>query len=272
MLGENIDGILAALSSDTVDDAWKSFIDIYSPTIMQVVYQHESDAGRADECFIFICEKLSDNGFRRLLQFDTHRNARFRSWLALVVSNLCIDWHRREYGRQRPFEAIAKLSALDQLIYHLKYELGMTRRASLRAMQLAYPGLTEEELAESLCKLHTTLTSKQRWQLSMRKRQTGSAVFIDTVGENPAIPEMAQTGPGPEAVAQFLQDRKALEQAMSRLDSEQRLLLRLRYQEELSLKEVARLAGLGDLHQAKRRINKALTTLASLLEDEYSIN
>lgn len=268
MLNENIKGILAALSSNSVDDAWKSFLDTYSSTIMQVVRQHESDPGRADECFIFICEKLSDDGFRRLLQFDTNRNARFRTWLGLVVSNLCVDWHRKECGRQRPFGAIAKLSAVNRLLYHLKYELGMTRRACLCAMQLTYPDLTEEAITESLCQLHTTLTSKQRWQLSVRKRGTGSVVFIDTVGENPAIPELSQTDPGPENVVQFLQDRKALQQAMSRLDSEQRLLLRLRYQEELSLKEVARLAGLGDLHQAKRRIKKALITLASLLADE----
>lgn len=270
MPGENIKGILAALSSNRVDDAWKSFLAIYSSTIMQVVHQHENDPGRADDCFIYVCEKLSDDGFRRLLQFDTDRKVRFQTWLGLVVSNLCIDWHRKEYGRQRPFEAIAKLSVVNRLLYHFKYELGMPRRACRRAMQLTYPDLTEEAITESLRQLHTALTPKQRWQLSVRKRDAGSVVSIDTVGENPAIPELLQTGPGPENVVQFLQDRKALDEAMSRLSGEQRLLLRLRYQEDLSLKDVATLAGLGDLHQAKRRIKKALTTLASLLEEKYT--
>ena len=228
------------------------------------------DPDRAEDCFVFVCEKLSDDGFRRLLQFDTGRNVRFRTWLKLVVANLCKDWHRKEYGRRRPFRVISKLSKSDQLLYHYKFELGMTRHATLRAMQDSYPGLTEEQLSESICRLHAALTSRQRWQLSMRRRNAGSVVSIDTVSENPGIPELAQTADAPEALVQFHQAREALKAAMSKLSAQDRLFLRLRYQEGLSLKDVADVAGLGDLHQAKRRINNALSSLARLLDTENS--
>lgn len=272
MLGENVDGILAELSSNRVESAWKAFLKTYSTMIMQVACQYENDKDRADECFLFVCEKLSDDGFRRLLQFDANRKANFRTWLKLVVSNLCVDWHRKKFGRERPYRAILKLPAFDQLLYHFQTQCGMNRLACFRALQLTYPDLTENQFTESNSRLHTALSSRQRWQLTSRRRETRFVVDIDKFSDNSTETELVETGPGPETIVQLLQTREALEQAMSQLNNRQRLLLRLRYQEGLSLKDVAHLAGLGDLHQAKRRIKDALTALSELLVPEKSDN
>lgn len=271
MLGENIDKILAELSSNRVERAWKAFLNSYSPLIMHMVCQYESDSNRADECFLFVCGKLSDDGFRRLLQFDSGRKARFSTWLKLIVSNLCVDWHRREFGRNRPYRAITGLSALDQLLYHYKTECGMDRRACLNALRLTYPDLTEKQLAESNGRLHTALTPRQRWQLTIRKREMGAVNAPGVVCDQSKATELVEPGPGPESVAQLLQTQTSLEQAMSHLSDQQRLLLRLRFQEELSLKDVADLAGLGNLHQAKRRIKSALAALAELLKSNMPV-
>ena len=88
--------ILAELSSFRAEKAWKAFLDSFSTMIMQVVRQFQGQTNHANECFLFVCEKLSDNGFRRLLQFDTRGKARFRTWLKLVDVNLCVDWHRKQ--------------------------------------------------------------------------------------------------------------------------------------------------------------------------------
>lgn len=266
MLGGNIDKILTELSSNRVESAWKAFLNSYSPLIMQVVYQYESDPNKADECFLFVCGKLSDDGFRRLLQFDSGRNARFSSWLKVIVSNLCVDWRRKEFGRHRPYRAIDRLSPLDQLLYHYKTECGMDRRACLNALRITYPDLTEKQLAESNGRLHTALTPRQRWQLTIRKREMGAVNVSGAASDQTKATELVEPGPGPESVAQLLQTRASLEQAMSQLNNQQRLLLRLRFQEDLPLKDVADLAGLGNLHQAKRRIKSALAALAELLK------
>jgi DNA-directed RNA polymerase specialized sigma subunit len=49
--------------------------------------------------------------------------------------------------------------------------------------------------------------------------------------------------------------------ALSRLDRDERLLLRLRYEEGLTLDQVSRLAGLGNAQRADRRIKEVLTRL-----------
>jgi len=268
MLGENIDSILAGLSSNRVESAWKTFLKNYSTVIVQVITQYESNRNRVDECFLFVCEKLSDDAFRRLLQFDARRKASFCTWLKLVVSNLCVDWHRKELGRQRPYRSIAKLSKLDQLLYHYKTECGMRRGACFRVLQVTYPKLTEIQFTESICRIHNALTSRQRWQLSMQRRETGFSSVNDAFSINSTEAKLVEKSPGPETVAQLLQTREALERAMSKLSNQQRLLLRLRYQQDMTLKEVACLAGLGDLHQAKRRIRTALATLAELLDSD----
>lgn len=270
MPGKDLHNILAELSSFRAEKAWKTFLDSYSTMIMQVVRQYQDETNQADDCFLFVCEKLSDNGFRRLLRFDTQGKARFRTWLRLVVSNLCMDWHRKQFGRQRPYSAITKLSDFDQLVYHYKTECGMSRPSCFRALQVNYPGLTESQLSDSLSRVHNALTSRQRWQLSVRRREAGFANFKDAQCNPVTVNMLAGNEPGPESVAQQRQSREALAKAMSRLSHQQRLLLRLRYQEGLSLKDVAGLAGLGDLHQAKRRIKTALNTLGQLLDSDFS--
>ena len=262
---EDIGHILEGLSSIRAENAWKSFLKAYSAMIVQVVHQYENDRDRIDECFLFVCEKLSDNGFRRLLQFDANRKAHFHTWLKLVVSNLCVDWLRKEFSRQRPYRAIAKLSPFDQLLYHYQTQCRMNRLACFRALQLTYPDLTENQFTQASSRVHTALTSRQRWQLSLRKRKTSYLIGDDGISNNPTQAELIETAPGPEKITQFLQTREALEHAISQLSDQQRLLLRLRYQEDMRLKDVANLAGLGDLHQAKRRIKKALANLAELL-------
>ncbi len=83
--------------------------------------------------------------------------------------------------------------------------------------------------------------------------------------EGHQLSESVEPGSGPELLAQQQQERDALVGAMSRLTPQQRLLLRLHYQENMPLKDVARIAGLTGLHKARYRIQAALAELNRLL-------
>lgn len=257
MPGKPISEVVELLDVGQAERAWGIFLKNYNATIMQVVRHFENDPDLASDCFIFICEKLCENDFDRLRQFDPRRGVRFRSWLSAVVSNLCIDWQRHLYGRPRPFSVIRSLPELEQAVFHLRYETGLDLRSCFSVLQASFPGIERQDVSDAMGHVHAALKPRQRWRLSFRQRDHA---------ENPAERiELADGNPGPELMTEARQELESLRIALGSLDSEQRLLLRLRFQEDLSLKEVARLTGLGSASQARHRINGALARLGELM-------
>ena len=131
--------LLRRLRSADAGAAWAEFLDLYAPLIINIAGQFEYEQDRISECFLYACAQLNDNGFRRLLKFNTAGEAAFRTWLGSVVFNLCVDWHRREYGRASLLPAISALPAFDQSVYRMVIEQGMDKETcfqSLRAGQI----------------------------------------------------------------------------------------------------------------------------------------
>ena len=74
--------------------------------------------------------------------------------------------------------------------------------------------------------------------------------------------------PTPEALALDAEDRVRLAEAMQRLAIQPRLVLRLRFEQDLSLKEVARLTGLAGPQGAAREVERALAELRSFMRGD----
>lgn len=250
--------LLKQLSSADAGAAWVEFLDRYAQLIINVASQIEFEQDRINECFLFVCEKLNDDGFRRLLKFNTSGKAKFRTWLGSVVFNLCVDWHRREYGRVRLLPAIAALPAFDQTVYHLVIEQAMASEACYQKLKTDFPDLSRESVANSLRRIHSILTPRQRWQISVRNRGRKPVGGDPMQGQIEGLPDPSA---GPEMQAQKQQELETLKNAISHLPARQRLLLHLRYQEGLSLKKIAQLQKLGDSNRAWRHIQAAINAL-----------
>ena len=258
MTATRIEGILHHLASEKADFGWIEFLDCYSALLRDVVRQYDSDEGRAQDCFEFVCAKLSDNGFRRLTAFKPDGPAKFQTWLTAVAANPCIDWRRSVYGRFYAPDRINDLPQLDQLVFDCFYRQGITRQECLHVLKTRFPTITIRQLSEANARIHAVLTSQQRWQLGTRKNET---VSID----DPAV-AVAAKDKGPEVLVQLEQDRQRLQKAMARLEPQQRLLLQLRFQQDLTLEEVARVTGLADPFRARRNIDAALASLAKAIK------
>lgn len=255
--------ILRGLSSEDAGKAWVKFLDRYGSLIMNTASQFEYEQDRIDECFLYVCEKLNENGFRRLLRFNTEGTARFRTWLASVVFNLCVDWHRREFGRVRMLPAIAALPAFDRAVYHLVVERGMARESCYQRLRTEFPDLTRDAVANALGRIYSILTPRQRWQISVRRRGRSRTSGDPLKGQVERLPD---PGPGPDAEAETREELDALQHAISHLPANQRLLLRLRFQEGLSLKKIARLLRLGNASRAWRHIQSAIRALSEHID------
>jgi RNA polymerase sigma factor (sigma-70 family) len=259
----SIQELLTRLKTAGAGKAWVQFLDGYAATIMHVASQYVYDRTLHNECYLFICGKLSDNGFRRLLSYQPEGAASFRSWFNVVIANLCIDWQRQQHGRVRPFKSITKLPRFDQRVFKYRFEQGLGFQTCLNSLQAEFPGLTEPQLAGAVNRINEVLTSRQHWLLSTHQSE---AVSLDDSELSAPAWQPADTGDSPETTAEISQDYARLQVALAHLSPQQRLLIKLRYQQELSLKEVARLTRLGDPFRARRHIQAALADLAKQLK------
>ena len=265
MSDETVTDLLERLSSGRVDAAWNEFLAQYTPLIRHVIKQHGADADRADEYFAHVCGALSDDGCRRLRSYRPEGPARFRTWLVAVVSNLCVDWRRKAHGRSRLPRSVSHLPELEQQVYRCIYLHRMSRAQCTRELVPRFPGLTDATVAEINGRLFALLTPQQRWQLSVRNPPLQPITCSGESGEHDPACRVAASTPGPDELAADLQVRQQLHDALSRLPADQRLLLRLRYEQNLTLAEVARLTGQPDLFRTNRHIQGALARLADLM-------
>ena len=255
-----VSSIFEELRSSRSREAWEGFLRQYSPLMFQTCQYSNSNADHAADCFLFACEQLSRNQFRRLLKFRPDGSAAFSTWLTVVVRNLCLDWWRKEFGRPWLFRSIARLSQLDSEVYRCRYEEGLSLNDTFFSLRPNFPGLTMEQLAVAEEHVQESLNSRQLWLMSTRKsqlqRQQSSIEVIDSPLNEPADPR-----PNQESALVEEERAERLHRVLGALPKEERLLIRLRFEQGLSLKEIAGLTGLGDAQRVHRRIAGILEKL-----------
>lgn len=242
--------------------AWQEFLTEYSPLLYHAAQTFTRDGEDASDCFVFLCEHLAKNGFRRLLRFNPQGTASLPTWLRVVARNLCLDWHRKVYGRTRPFKNVQRLSAMEIEVYRCRYEHNLTREEALRHLQTTWPGLNERQLLEIEERLEDSLNSLQRWILSSRNSAGTVSTGLPSEGEDEGQePEAADLSANPETVVSQAEQRRQLRESLAALSEEDQLLLRLRFEDELSLDEISQTTGQGDAQRVHRRLGAILEKL-----------
>ena len=254
-------GILRGLRSRNPREAWVAFLEAYSPVILDVIRLFERDEDAAGNCYLFVCERLCRDRFKRLRHFRPTGPASFDTWLRAVVRNLCLDWHRQEHGRHRVFASVGRLSALDQEIFDAVFvECLPVEEAYLKIGPRA-PGLTHNALLEGIGRVEQTLTSRQRWLLSVRRARAAHSLARRAPDDEEWLQQVPGEAPNPESWAALQEKRAALLAGMASLSPRERLLIRLRFERDLTLDEIAKLLRLENAQSADRRIREVLVKL-----------
>jgi RNA polymerase sigma factor (sigma-70 family) len=134
----------------------------------------------------------------------------------------------------------------------------MTHGECLHVLKSRFTKITLDQISDTNARLHSILSSNQRWQLSVKRAETL------TIDDSEA--DIEADDYGPEFQVQSEEDRLRLNKAMARLEPQQRLLLQLRYQQDLTFREVAQLTGLTDPFKARRQIDAALAALTKAMK------
>lgn len=244
------------MRSGRAQDAWTEFLENYSPVLLQAVRRTIWDSERAADCFVFVCEQLSVRGYRRLLQYRPESETSFVTWLRVVVRNLALDWHRKQYGRQRAFESVGRLSSLHQEIYRLRYQDGRSLDEVCLELGSRFPKLSKEEVQRMDAEVRQSLSPRQQWLLAAQRAET---VALET--EDGPQADVADPAPGPEDWAISAEEWQSLGRGLAKLEPAERLLLQLRFGQGATLAKIARFAGLADAQTADRRIRTILEKL-----------
>ena len=255
------DVLLEELRSSQSREAWAEFLHEFSPLIFHTCQFSTSDSDQAADCFLFACEQLSRNRFRRLLRFRSQGAASFPTWLRVVVRNLCLDWRRKQFGRPRLLRSIARLPLLEAEVHRCRYEQGLSSDETFLALCPNFPGLTMRRLMEAEAHVQQSLSPRQlRLIIARKARAALSNMSFGEEGEAHGIGP-ADPRPSPESAFARQEQEQRLRLAVAKLRDQERLLIRLRFEQGLSLEQIASLTGLGGAQGVHRRIADILAIL-----------
>lgn len=99
-------------------------------------------------------------------------------------------------------------------------------------------------------------------ELHRQRREVADLVAVEF---DPDLLETA--GPSPEQAARMSDLRERLRGAVEQLDSRERLMLRLRYHDEVAVAEMARILSFPNVFHVYRRLNHVLEKLRDALRD-----
>ena len=97
-------------------------------------------------------------------------------------------------------------------------------------------------------------------------RRTVRRNLSDLVGSELGLDSLLAHGDAPDAALEQKEWRASLDAALARLETEDRVILRLRFEDDVSVPEIARLLGLGSPFALYRRISRILAGVRRTLE------
>ncbi|HUQ84433.1 MAG TPA: sigma-70 family RNA polymerase sigma factor [Gemmatimonadaceae bacterium] len=106
--------VLEARDAAATDVAWRGFVDASSTLLLQVARSTATNRDAAMDAYTFVLEQLREHDCRRLRTYIGRDGTRFSTWLLVVARRLCIDFHRRRYGRPQSAAGADPQAALER--------------------------------------------------------------------------------------------------------------------------------------------------------------
>jgi RNA polymerase sigma factor (sigma-70 family) len=261
------DHLVALLARVAARDqsAWPDFLEAYAALLLQVARDAERDLDDAGDTFLFICEHLREGHGRRLRQWSpSATGASFETWLRVVAWNLARDARRHRRGRFRPLAAIRRMPLLLQRLYRLRHEEGLTSEQAFAVLQPEFPGLSRSAAHRAEAEVERALGSRERFVLSTRRPLVESLDGPEEeTGSPAAVPP--DTAPDPEAAAIRRDEFERLRRGLDQLPPEDRLLVQLRFEQDLTLSRIAVMLGLKDAWATQRQIDRVIRQLRAVV-------
>ncbi len=260
---------LLSLFSSRPDDAWDVFIDRYADLILSCLARLGFDHDQAMDRFVYICEKLCEQDYRRLKGIRyAGRQGELTAWIRTVVKHLAISWAWSVDGRKRLFKSIETLEAREQRVFELFFWYGLTPSQVHERLRFEEQSdVAYTQVLDALDVIFAHLSDNQRWRLMSRLARTRTALAIGVPDpETGLVFEPADLGAGAEERLIRQERRQVLGSALDGLAPRERLILQLRYEQAMGLAEVADSVSVS-LSTVKSSIRSSLAQLRRTMEE-----
>lgn len=256
------DADLRALLDRDPSGGWRAFVDRYTPALLSLIERAGiRDYDEAMEVYLTTCERLSADNCARLRRHDPARGP-VTAWLGVVVRNVIVDWVRSRAGRRRLFQSIETLPGREQAVFELYYWNDRTPSEICEILTMREGRrVTLPDVFEAMDAIDGALTERHRRDLLAMAVRSRTPASLDAELERGL--ELPAAAADPEGALQSAEASAVLDTALASLPPEDAVIVRLKYVEGLSHRDIQRALHLDELPDA--RVKGIVAKLRSLL-------
>jgi RNA polymerase sigma factor for flagellar operon FliA len=229
-------------------EIFESQLPLIEELIGRTCSGHRLDGEEAEDFSSFVMLKLIENGYRRLEKFKG--NSSLRTYLTTVVERLLLDFRCQKWGKWRPSSRAKKLGRAATLLETLLYRDGFSFPAAEGILRRNH----------GLC-VSTDGLRRIMDDCPVRSRRFLGEETIRNMAA-PRAPDGVFDGERTRSLGKL---ESGVNHALRRLSEEDRLLLKMRFEDGLSVAQIARELR-REPKRLYRRIHKILRQLREALE------
>ncbi len=184
-----------------------------------IAQRYTLDPADADEYAAWAKSRLTDGGYAIIRKFQGRSS--FRTYLTVVLTNLFRDYRNAAWGRWRPSAAAVRPGPLGIRLEELLYRDGTSPRDALEFLRTAGVRESDKELAQLAMRLPPRPTQPE---ISLEETDLPAPASADAIA----------TATEREALAAALRD------AVEAMQDEDRIILRMRFWDDVSVADIAR--------------------------------
>jgi len=240
--------------SDVTDEKlFLSSLPVINDVVAQVCRRHRFSANEAEEFAAELRLHLIERNYERLRKFDGRCS--LRTYLTAVVQNYLYDYRDRLWGKWRPSAQARRLGPTGILLERLVIRDGWTMSQAIEILQTNH-GVTLDAKLEALA-------------VRIAARQPGRQIVSERAADGMDSPASPSDVNVVRVEQEFLAKRvyAALDRARQALVPEERLILKMRFDDGMAVADIARAL---DVNQKRlyRTIERLLAVLRARLEAE----
>ena len=219
----------------------------------QVCRRHHLSAAEADDFRSEVRLHFLDRDYDVLRRFE--KRSTLPTYVTVVIQRLFLDYRNRLWGKWRPTTEAKRLGPTAILIERLVARDGWSFEQVVETLRVNH-GLTLDASLEALCDKLTRRAPK---------RQMVTETHADAIESHEPAPDANVVRVEQEFLAKRV--RVALERAKQALEPEERLILKMRFEDAVPVADIARALHLNQ-KRLYRTIERLLASIGERLEAE----